>query len=163
MKTSYFGRANSNAFKGRDDLRFVSVARSCRYWNGEKYPALFPSWEMIQMDRDPEVARLSMKEQQELYEKVYREQILDKLDPLEVYEDLEDAIILCHESIDKIEAGETFCHRHMIAKWLEEELWLQYNMDVKIPELTNEKEELKKVLKRSKNIKGQMGFDDMDW
>ena len=65
--------------------------------------------------------------------------------------------------IDKIEAGETFCHKHIIAKWLEEELWLRYNMDVKIPELTNEKEELKKVLKRSKNVKGQLGFDDMDW
>ena len=151
MKTSYFGRANSNAFKGRDDLRFVSVARSCRYWSGEKYPALFPTWDIIKIE-DP------VK-----YEKMYREQVLDKLDPLKVYEDLEDAIILCHESIDKIEAGETFCHRHIIAKWLEEELWLRYNMDVKIPELTNEKEELKKVLKRSKNVKGQMGFDDMNW
>lgn len=157
MKTSYFGRANSNAFKN-SGIRFVSVARSCRYWSGEKYPALFPTYEMIKMTDEKE------------YEEVYRKQVLDKLDPLDVYRDLEDAVILCHESIAKIEAGETFCHRHIIAKWLEEELWLQYGMDVKIPELRDEKADLKKVLKANKNAKkhsnevnGQLGFSDMDW
>lgn len=148
MKTSYFGRANSKAFKDRG-LRFVSVARSCRYWTGERYPDLFPTWEMINMtDKDK-------------YEKVYREKVLSKLDPVKVYEDLEDAVILCHESIDKIESGETFCHRHMIAKWLEEELWL-LGYDVEIPELKDEKADLKKLLKskKSKDVKGQM---ELEW
>lgn len=154
MKTSYFGRANSNAFKNRSDIRFVSVARSCRYWHGESYPDLFPTYEMIKMTDEKE------------YEKVYRKEVLDKLNPLDVYRDLEDAVILCHESIAKIESGETFCHRHIIAKWLEEELWLQYGMDVKIPELRDEKAELKKVLKankKKKDVDGQLGFNDMDW
>lgn len=146
MKTSYFGRANSKTFKQRG-LRFVSVARSCKYWYGEKYPDLFPTWEMINMTDEEE------------YEKAYRRDVLSKLDPLKVYEDLEDAIILCHESIAKIESGETFCHRHMIARWLEEELWLQYGMDVKIEELKDDKADLKKVLKKDKEMKGQIGFD----
>lgn len=125
MKTSYFGRANSKAFKDKG-LRFVSVARSSKYWYGKRYPDLFPTWEMIKMTDKEE------------YEKAYREQVLNKLDPVKVYEDLEDAVILCHESIDKIESGETFCHRHMIARWLEEELWLR-GIDVEIPELKDDK------------------------
>lgn len=133
MKTSYFGRANSKAFKDRG-LRFVSVARSCKYWYGERYPALFPTWDMIKMT-DPEE-----------YKETYRKQVLSKLDPVKVYEDLKDAVILCHESIDKIESGETFCHRHIIAKWLEEELWVR-GIDVEIPELKDDKKDLKKILK----------------
>lgn len=147
MKTSYFGRANSKAFKERG-LRFVSVARSCRYWNGERYPDLFPTWEMINMtDKDK-------------YEKVYREKVLSKLDPVKVFNDLEDAVILCHESQSSIDNGETFCHRHMIAKWLEEELWL-LGYDVEIPELKDEKADLKKLLKskKSKDVKGQMNLE----
>lgn len=159
MKTSYFGRANSKAFKERG-LRFVSVARSCRYWTGEKYPDLFPTWDMVSMAQR-EWDKGDNQKVIEKYEKMYREQILDKLDPLQVYEDLEDAVILCHESIDKIEAGIDFCHRHMIAKWLEEELWL-LGIDVEIPELKDEKADLKKLLKgsKSKDVKGQM---ELDW
>lgn len=133
MKTSYFGRANSKAFKDRG-LRFVCVARSAKYFYGERYPALFPTWDMIKMTDEEE------------YEKAYREQVLNKLDPMKVWEDLQDAVILCHESIDKIEKGETFCHRHMIARWLEEELWLR-GIDVEIPELKDDKGDLKKILK----------------
>lgn len=132
MKTSYFGRANSKAFKDRG-LRFVSVARGNRYWYGERYPALFPTWDMIHMTDEEE------------YEKAYREQILSKLDPMKVWEDLHDAVILCYESMDEIEKGETFCHRHIIARWLEEELWLR-GIDVEIPELRDDKKDLKKIL-----------------
>jgi len=135
MHTSYFARLNSKNFKGRD-LEGVSIARSCRYWSGRTYPPLFPTWELIKLEDSVE------------YEKLYREQILNKLDALEVYEDLgEDAILLCHEATAKIESGQDFCHRNMVAKWLEEELWLKYNMDIKIVELKDDKEDLKKILK----------------
>lgn len=129
MKTSYFGRANSKAFKDRG-LRFVSVARSCKYWSGERYPDLFPTWDMIRMTDEEE------------YEEVYRAKILSKLNPQKVYEDLQDAVILCHEKYDDIISGKTFCHRHMIARWLEEEL------GVDIPELKDDKAELKAMLKK---------------
>lgn len=134
MKTSYFGRANSNAFKN-SGLRFVCIARSCRYFNGERYPDLFPTWEMIKMS-DP------IK-----YEEMYREQVLSKLDPIKVYEDLKDAVLLCHEKWDDIVDGKTFCHRRIVAQWLEEELWVR-GIDVTIDELVDEKAELKKMLKR---------------
>ena len=137
MKTSYFGRANSKSFKN-SGKRFVSVARSCKYWYGETYKPLMPTWDIIRIEDEEE------------YEKAYREKILSKLDPLQVYQDLEDAVILCHEKWDDIENGKTFCHRRMIAKWLEEELWLQYDMEVSIPELKDDKEDLKKILKNKK-------------
>lgn len=138
MKTSYFGRANSKAFKDRG-LRLVSVARSAKYFSGESYPDLFPTWDMIHL------------EDEEKYEKLYREKILSKLDPLKVWEDLQDAVILCHEKIDDIESGKTFCHRHMIARWLEEELWLK-GIDVEIPELKDDKKDLKKMLKNQVSL-----------
>lgn len=133
MKTSYFGRANSKAFRDRG-LRFVSIARSAKYFYGESYKDLFPTWDMIHMTDEKE------------YEKAYRKQVLSKLDPMKVWDDLQDAVLLCHESMDKIEKGETFCHRHIVARWLEEELWLR-GIDVEIPELKDDKQDLKKILK----------------
>jgi hypothetical protein len=49
---------------------------------------------------------------------------LEKLDPKKVYEDLkEDAILLCWEAPGK------FCHRQLVAKWLEQ------NLNIEIREL----------------------------
>lgn len=107
------------------------------YWSGPTYKDLFPTWEMIHMTDEEE------------YEKAYREQVLNKLDPMKVWEDLQDSVILCHESMKKIEDGETFCHRHMVARWLEEELWLR-GIDVEIPELRDDKKDLKKILKHNR-------------
>lgn len=123
MMTSYYGRINSKAYAEFKKYG-IQISLSARYWSGPKYEPLFPTWEMI---------RCANKSK---YEKMYRSQILSKLDPLEVYNDLgENAILLCHESIEKIENGETFCHRHMVARWLEEELSEKYGMEVFINEL----------------------------
>lgn len=150
MKTSYYGRINSKAFKQFEKYG-VQISATARYWNGPKYEPLFPTWEMIKC------------EDEEKYEKMYREQILDKLDPLEVYNDLgEDAILLCYESYAKCESGETFCHRHMVARWLEEELEKQYGIIVEIPELTeSDIVDLKSVKskKKTKQVEGQMSLD----
>jgi uncharacterized protein (DUF488 family) len=44
----------------------------------------------------------------------YYEETLSTLDPQTVYDELgEDAILLCFEK------PPTFCHRHLVAKWLE--------------------------------------------
>ena len=139
MQTSYFGRINSKNFRGRD-LNAVSIARSCRYWSGKTYPPLFPTFDMINM-QDPWE-----------YEKVYTEKILSKLDPLQVWLDLgEDAILLCHESAAKCESGETFCHRHIVARWLEQGLREEYGWDdISIQEMKDDKQDLKQVLKTEK-------------
>lgn len=159
MKTSYYGRMNSKDYKQFAD-RGVCISRTSRYWNGPSYPALFPTWEMIKCEDEQE------------YEKMYREQILDKLDPMDVWLDLgEDAILLCYESAAKIESGETFCHRHMVARWLEEGLKEQYGLEVEITELGPEDlkavdykgmakaaAKSKKMKKKMEQVPGQMSL-----
>ena len=48
-------------------------------------------------------------------------QVLSKLDPLEVYQILDNSILLCYEDYYE------FCHRHIVAAWLE----LTLNIEVK--------------------------------
>lgn len=140
MKTSYFARMNSKKFNHLKD-KGIQISRSARYWQGAKYPPLYPTWDLINLEDEEE------------YRRRYRKEVLDKLDPWEVYNDLgEDAILLCHESIAKIESGEQFCHRHMVAEWLEEELYNRYGIQIEIPELTEEND-LKFKLKNLKKGK----------
>lgn len=122
MRTSYFGRINSNAYKQFAD-KCICISRTSKFWDGPSYPPLFPTWEMIRC------------EDEEKFERMYTEQVLSKLDPMDVWADLgEDAILICYESQAKIEAGETFCHRHMVARWLEDGL-KEYGVDVEVKEL----------------------------
>ena len=93
------------------DPRLVSIALKAPDWfQGRHYPALAPRLDMLTME-------------EEAYRREYQV-ILDRLDPRQVYEDLgEDAILLCWEP----PGG--FCHRRLVAAWLEEHL------GVEVPEL----------------------------
>ena len=106
MFTSYFWRFNL-----KDDPCLVSIARKTPEWfQGRRYTALAPRSNMLKMD-------------EEEYRRKYQ-LILDRLNPRRVYEDLgEEAVLLCWE-----QPGE-FCHRRLVAAWLEEAL------GVTVPEL----------------------------
>ena len=110
--TSYFGRMNSKKYGNLKD-KAISIARGNKYWEGETYPDLFPSWNIITRAHNGTITK---KE----YEKIYRETILNKLDPNKVHEDLDGKILLCWEKTSDIEAGTSFCHRYIVAKWLTE-------------------------------------------
>jgi len=94
----------------------VSIALAApASFKGVTYRALNPTWAILKKykkDRD-KVA----------FEKAYREQILSKLDPNKVYNDLSDAVILCWEQPN------LFCHRNIVAAWLKE------TIGVEVPEL----------------------------
>ena len=112
-KTSYFG---NRAAAG--DPRAVSIARWPPRWWGSRcrYIALAPSADLLKHSK----AGLSWPE----YVAEYKRDVLAKLDPAKVYEDLgPDAVLLCWESPGKE------CHRLLVAKWLEE------NLKITIPEL----------------------------
>jgi hypothetical protein len=54
---------------------------------------------------------------QKTYTEHYQKEILDILDPAQVYEELgENAILLCWEGPKK------FCHRHLISAWFKKHL-----------------------------------------
>lgn len=118
FQTSYFARINSKKLPQEYRDRGISIARSARWWNGKRYPPLFPPYDIINIEG-----------YNEYYEKYYRE-VLSNLSPRMVWNDLVelnggnvDVIILCHESWKDIESGKKFCHRRIVAKWLESELW----------------------------------------
>ncbi len=104
IKTSYFAK-----YRGADG---VSIAlKSPPGFRGENYPSLFPKWEFLvkyKWDKD-EVA----------YIRAYKEQVLSRLDSHKVWKDLDGKVLLCWER------SGSFCHRRIVAKWLEEELGIE--------------------------------------
>ncbi len=116
MKTGYFGKVRS--YPKDKGYRFVSIARFAKFWDGDTYQKLAPPADIIKI------------KDEKLYEKIYYEKVLSKLNPQQVYDELgENAVLLCYEKFADIENGITFCHRRMVAKWLED------NLGVKVDEL----------------------------
>ena len=80
---------------------------------------------------------------QELYVKAFYEKVLKKLDPKQVYDSLgNNAVLLCFEKPTE------FCHRFLVAGWLE------MNLDVKIDEFGFEND--KTVQENKANLKNQL-------
>ncbi len=107
MFTGYFGKVKSYP----KDLWYVSIARFCRFWTGERYLPLAPTPDMLKITDGAE------------YEQAYRERILAKLDPRKVHADLGDnAVLLCFEKWSDVKTGTKRCHRRIAAQWLEENI-----------------------------------------
>jgi len=88
----------------------VSIAgRAPEAYKGREYKKLAPKvWFFKKYKLDGDEA---------FYKYFFYEEVLGVLDPRKVYEELgEDAILLCWEN-----PGE-FCHRRLVAQWLEEAL-----------------------------------------
>lgn len=109
MQTASFSAVNW------DDPHCVSIALyPPRGWgNRRQYRALCPPPMLLQMWKKGRV-------RPEKYRAWYHRERLAKLVARRVFEELgEDAILLCHEP-----AGE-FCHRRLVAEWLEEHLGIE--------------------------------------
>lgn len=99
MKTGYFAKHAS--IPGA-----ISIARSCpKFFEGPSYKILAPTWPMLKMDR---------KE----YDQKYLAS-LKRLDAGKVFDALtvlaggNEPILLCWEATNK------WCHRRLVAEWLE--------------------------------------------
>ncbi len=102
MRTSYFAKQR---YTNRDMNLVAICLRKPKWFNCKHYTKLAPTQECLS-----EYNRLGNKD---VFVKRYTEEVLDKLDPHEVYKELgEDAILLCYER------SSDFCHRHLIAAWL---------------------------------------------
>jgi hypothetical protein len=104
MKTSNFSRTGA-------DPRAVAISRTRpKGWTGRVYEPLAPPWRLVQAAKSGEIDEAE-------YTRSFREEVLSKLDPGQVFADLgEDAVLLCWER-----AG-AFCHRRLVAEWFEETL-----------------------------------------
>jgi len=113
----------TSCFKKAKDLPYVvSIARRDFPWpmkgyRFEKYPALMPSLGLLRDWKEGKVT-----EEKDYTQRYYKE-VLSKLDPRKVYNDLDGKILLCHEPPG------AFCHRRLVARWLE------HSLGVKVPEL----------------------------
>jgi uncharacterized protein (DUF488 family) len=84
-------------------------------WDGMQFPALAPT-------KDIFYAKKSGKIDEKEYERRYRNEVLSKLDPQQIYNMFKNNVLLCWE--DK----SNFCHRKIVAQWLTE------NTGFKVPE-----------------------------
>ena len=104
--TSYFSSKKYNKDQG------VSIARYNKFWQGESYPALFPSANLLAWWKSlPEEAQ-KCQDCQQIYFESYKQETLSKLDPRKIAAELEGRVLLCYEK------SEDFCHRHIVAAWL---------------------------------------------
>ena len=106
IQTSYYAK-----YKGENA---VSIALSKPQWytNCREYKKLAPSWAPLN--------KYKQNKDEEFYIEQYYKDVLDKLDPKQVYEELgEDAVLLCWEK-----SGE-FCHRRLVGVWLENKLGIE--------------------------------------
>lgn len=99
MRTSYFANV-----KNTPDA--VSIAgKAPAGFQGRQYKKLAPNyWFFKKYKEDGD---------KDFYTEQYYKEILNKLDPNEVYRELgENSILVCWERPEK------FCHRHLVAEWL---------------------------------------------
>lgn len=108
MNTSYFA-------KYRGEKGICIAIKHPNGFKGYCYPDLFPKWSFL--------SKYKQDGDEESYTKAYYEEVLSKLNPNKVWQDLQNAVLLCWETPGK------FCHRRLVAAWLEKEL------GVSIPEL----------------------------
>ena len=112
MRTSYFA-----VYRGDDA---VGIALKTPEWYGpcKTYPDLFPEWSYIR--------RYKQDKNEDAYTKQYYQIVLSKLDPVKVYSDLKGKTLLCWER-----SGE-FCHRRLVATWIE------LSLGIVVPEWTKQ-------------------------
>lgn len=92
----------------------ISIAgKAPAFFDGIQYKVFAPSWSIFSRWKSGEINDLG-------YTKLFKTQILDKLNKEEVKTYLnsfqDDIILLCYEK-----SGD-FCHRHIVADWIESEL-----------------------------------------
>jgi len=106
MKISYY----ANMRKLPQDSNFVSIAgRAPEWYKGREYKTLAPKIWMFKQYKETK----NIKQ----YIAVFYKEILLNLDPQKVLKDLgDDAILLCYET------PERFCHRRIVAWWLNKTL-----------------------------------------
>lgn len=81
-------------------------------FTGECYPKLAPKkdfWKIWHAN----IGKISEEENMEYYIREYWIEVLSKLDPIDVYKDLDNHILVCYEK------PEEFCHRQIVAAWFE--------------------------------------------
>lgn len=120
-------------------------------YNKECYPKLAPKLSFWRVWHD-NIGKISEEENNKYYVEEYFKQVLSKLDPESVYDELLGSTLLCYEN------NTEFCHRHIVAAWFE------LLLGVHVPEINYIREEverpeyikdyLEEAIRKNVNMKG---------
>lgn len=91
-------------------------------YNGRCYPRLAPKLSFWKTWHD-NIGKITEEENNKFYIQEYYNQVLSKLNPKDVYDELNNSILLCYED------NMAFCHRHIVAEWFE------LSLGVTVPEI----------------------------
>lgn len=128
-------------------------------YQGASYPKLAPLFSFWKVWHD-NIGKVPEEENNRYYVQEYWNQVLSKLDPKSVYDKLDNSILLCYESHTE------FCHRHIVAAWLE--LFLGVNVpevvlqDNRIKEVTRPeyiKQYLEDAMRNDRDIQGAISLE----
>ena len=100
----------------------ISIALSARYFNGIIYRPLNPDKSFL---NDSEIKYI-----QKYNDKLKKLNIKTVIDEIETLSNGKNVVLLCHES-----AG-TFCHRRLVAEWIEKETGIEVKELGKMEEQT---------------------------
>lgn len=106
--------SNYESFK-ENNLYTISISRDCGEdagYVGDVYLDLAPEKSLLKRYHK-NIGIIPEYENVESYIVEYWNNVLKKLDPEKVYEELNNKILLCYENSDE------FCHRHVVAAWFE--------------------------------------------
>ena len=105
--TSYFSSKKYNKEDG------ISIARYNKFWKGNSYQYLYPSPRLLAWWKSLTKEEQLKNENINQYCQAYYEETLMDLNPHTVAAELDGKVLLCYEK------SEDFCHRHIVAEWLE--------------------------------------------
>lgn len=99
---------------------------------GDCYPSLAPKKEFWNVFHN-NIGVIPFEDNVKFYVTEYWKHVLSKLDPSEVYKELDGSVLLCYERSDE------FCHRHIVAAWFE------LLLNIHVPEVVVDNYKLKEV------------------
>lgn len=111
-------------------------------YTGKCFPELAPKLSFWKTWHD-NIGVISEEENNRYYVEQYYEQVLSKLDPEEIYKKLDRSALLCYEE------NTEFCHRHIVAAWLE------LLLGIEVPEVKAHDYDIERI-NRPKYIKGYL-------
>jgi hypothetical protein len=126
-------------------------------YQGKCYPKLAPKLSFWKIWHD-NIGKVSEEENNKYYVQEYFNQVLSKLDPEEVYRELDNSILLCYEP------NTEFCHRHIVAAWFE------ILLGVKVPEVKSKDYQIEEIdrpnyikqyLEEAMRLKNMRGFKSL--
>lgn len=126
MLTGYFWKATHEPTPG---AIYVSVSRQ-KQRGAEampEYAELMPSWDLINLAHQGGYSKETFLRYRDGY---YNQ--LSRLNASSVYNELKDCCLVCFESPIDIASGKKFCHRRMIAGWIESELGIIVPEDLRV-------------------------------